>query len=231
MSAPNENVTEAPSERSGESAIGSRAAWLALLAVTLGGLAVDLLSKSIAFAKIAPHPVIVDRAKVLDAQARGLSLSRLIPDDMTPRHIIPNVLDLSLVLNPGAVFGIGAGKRWFFVAFTAGAMALAVWMFGAWTRAKDRWAHIGIGLLVAGGIGNLYDRLVYGCVRDFIHPLPGVQLPFGWTMPLSGGREVWPYVSNIADLWLLIGIGMLMWYLWRQGAHKKIAHRDKPPAA
>ncbi len=126
-------------------------------------------------------------------------------------------------LNPGAVFGIGAGKRWFFVGFTGAAMGLAVWMFGAWTRPKDRWAHAGIGLLVAGGVGNLYDRLIYGCVRDFIHPLPGVLLPFGWTMPLNGGREIWPYVSNIADLWLLIGIGMLMVYLWKQGAHRKVA--------
>lgn len=207
------------------SALRSMSAWAAFLGVTIGGLIVDLATKSIAFATIAPRPVIVERAKVLDAQARGISLSRLIPDDMQAITVIPRVLDFSLVLNPGAVFGIGAGKRWFFVAFTAGAMALAVWMFGAWTRARDRWAHIGIGLLVAGGIGNLYDRLVYGCVRDFIHPLPGVRLPFGWTMPLSGGREIWPYVSNVADLWLLIGIGMLMWYLWRQGAHKKAAQR------
>ena len=72
-----------------------------------------------------------------------------------------------------------------------------------------------IGLLISGGLGNLYDRIVFACVRDFLHPLPGVYLPFGWQMPFSGGRELWPYVSNIADLWLLVGIGMLMWYLWR----------------
>jgi signal peptidase II len=203
-----------------DSAIRCGRAWAVLLLVMAMGLATDLASKAVAFARIAPHPVVVDRAKVLDAQAHGTPLSRLIPE-ITPITVIPHVLDFSLVLNPGAVFGIGAGKRWFFVAFTAGAMALAVWMFGAWTRARDRWAHVAIGLLVAGGIGNLYDRLIYGCVRDFIHPLPGVQLPFGWTMPLSGGREVWPYVSNIADLWLLIGIGMLMWYLWRQGSHRR----------
>lgn len=204
----------------GLSAIHSGRAWTTLLVVTALGLAADLASKWYAFAHIAPKPVIVDRARVLEAQAHGMSLSRLIPDDMVPRTVLHNLLDFSLVLNPGAVFGIGAGKRWFFVAFTGAAMGLAVWMFGAWTRAKDRWAHVGIGLLVAGGIGNLYDRLIYGCVRDFIHPLPGVQLPFGWTMPLSGGREVWPYVSNVADLWLLIGIGMLMAYLWRQGAKR-----------
>lgn len=206
-----------------ESAIRSRRAWVLLLVVVAAGLAADLASKSIAFASIAPNPVHVDREAVLAAQARGESLSRLIPQPLTPVEVVPGWLDFTLVLNPGAVFGIGAGKRWFFVAFTLGAMALAVWMFGAWTRGRDRWAHIGIGLLVSGGLGNLYDRLVYGCVRDFIHPLPNVLLPFGWTMPLTGGRELWPYVSNIADLWLLIGIGMLMWFLWRQGVKKKPA--------
>jgi len=209
------------SEPKSPSSLSSGRAWAVLIVVTVIGLALDLGSKWYAFAHIAPHPVIIDRARVLEAQANKQSLSRLIPDDMVPRTVIKNVLDFSLVLNPGAVFGIGAGKRWFFVAFTGAAMALAVWMFGAWTRPKDRWSHVGIGLLVAGGLGNLYDRLIYGCVRDFIHPLPGVRLPFGWSMPISGGREIWPYVSNIADLWLLIGIGMLMVYLWRQGAKRK----------
>lgn len=203
-----------------DSAIRSRRAWSVLIIVVFLGLSSDLFSKWMAFRSIGPQPVVVDRDAVLAAQARGESLSRLIPD---VRHIqvIPNVLDFTLVLNPGAVFGIGAGKRWFFVSFTIGALLLAVWMFGAWTRSRDAWAHIGIGLLVSGGLGNLYDRLIYGCVRDFIHPLPGVMLPFGWTMPLSGGREIWPYVSNVADLWLLIGIGMLMWFLWRQGKSTK----------
>lgn len=203
------------------SAIRSRRAWITLLVVVALGLAADLVSKSVAFARIAPQPVAIDRDAVLAAQSRGESLSRLIPPNIEPVTIVPGGLDLTLVLNPGAVFGIGAGKRWFFVAFTLGALALAVWMFGAWTRARDTGAHIGIGLLVAGGVGNLYDRLAYGCVRDFIHPLPGVRLPFGWSMPLSGGREVWPYVSNIADLWLLVGIGMLMVFLWRQGSKKQ----------
>ncbi|MBO6514574.1 MAG: hypothetical protein JJ974_11475, partial [Phycisphaerales bacterium] len=59
-------------------------------------------------------------------------------------------------------------------------------------------------------------RLVFACVRDFIHPLPGMKLPFGLTWPNGGSDEVWPYVSNVADLYLLIGIGLLLVYTWRQ---------------
>lgn len=191
----------------------SGAAWAVLLIVTVLGLVSDLATKELAFAKIANAPVEVKREDVLTAQREGKSLSNLVPQAKVT--VIPSVLDLTLVLNPGAVFGIGAGKRWFFIAFTAGALGLALWMFATWTRPRDFLAHAAIGLLISGGLGNLYDRIVFACVRDFLHPLPGVLLPFGWTMPVSGSRELWPYVSNIADLWLLVGIGMLMWYLWR----------------
>ncbi len=203
----------------GHGSLRSRAAWAVLLIVTVLGLASDLVSKDVAFKTIAGRPVQVDREQVLQAQREHRSLGSLVPQ--TSITVVPNGLDFSLVLNPGAVFGIGAGKRWFFVGFTGAALGLAVWMFAAWTRPRDSMAHAAIGLLISGGLGNLYDRIVYGCVRDFLHPLPGVLMPFGLNMPLTGQREIWPYVSNVADLWLLVGIGMLMWYLWRGGQQKK----------
>jgi signal peptidase II len=135
------------------------------------------------------------------------NLSDLVPPH-APKEIVPSLLNFTLVLNPGAVFGIGAGKRVFFIVFTVLALGFGLWMFGAWTRPRDRVAHAAIGLLLAGGLGNLYDRLAFACVRDFIHPLPTVF----WH-----GRPVWPYVSNVADLFLLIGIGILVVHVWRSG--------------
>ena len=194
----------------------STRAWTVLLLGAIMGVAVDLASKAIAFSTIGGSPVRITKDMVLRAGEQGRSLGSLIPP-AEPVVVIPHLLNFTLVLNPGAVFGIGAGKTWFFIIFTIAALGLALWMFSAWTRPRDTMAHLAIALLLAGGLGNLYDRLVYACVRDFIHPLPGAELPFGWHMPISGGREVWPYVSNVADLWLLIGIGMLMWFLWRGG--------------
>jgi signal peptidase II len=190
-----------------------RNSWLRLGIVAIAALAIDLVSKWLAFRTIAGRPVAIDREQVLAVWSQGRSLGVLIPDHR-PVTIIPYLLDFSLVLNPGAVFGMGAGMRWFFVVFTIGALSLALWMFAKWTSARDRIAHIAIGLLIAGGLGNLYDRIVYACVRDFLHPLPGLRWPFG------SQREIWPYVSNVADLWLLVGIGILMWYLWRNGDEK-----------
>lgn len=196
----------------------SRRAWVFLAVVTGVGLVIDLWTKSLAFARVAGARVGIDREVVLASD----SLDALIPRH-DPVVVVPGLLEFTLVLNPGAVFGVGSGQRWFFVGFTVLALAFAGWIFGAWTRAKDRWAHAAIGLIVAGGLGNLYDRLQFGCVRDFIHPLPGLRLPFGLAWP-GGSREVWPYVSNIADLYLLVGIGILLLLNWSRPPEKV----DKP---
>lgn len=191
---------------------GNLRAWLVLLTVVAFGLVTDLGTKWLAFEKIAGHPVAVERDRVLEvALLQGPEkIGGLLPAH-SPVVVVPNLLDLSLVLNPGAVFGIGPGKRWFFIAFTVAAMVAGVALFAKGTRANQTAAHVAIGLLISGGLGNLYDRLTYGCVRDFLHPLP----------------RVWPYVSNIADLWLIVGIGVLVIILWRtDGA----GHSAKAPA-
>lgn len=186
-----------------------------LLVVAVLSIVLDLGSKWLAFRSVAGEPVVLVaeqvRAQVAEDAKRVGSL--------VPRHppvtVVPHVLDLTLVLNPGAVFGVAPGGRWFFVVFTAAAFGFGLWIFGTWTRARDRWAHVALGLVVGGGLGNVYDRLLYGCVRDFLHPLPGVKFPFGLKLMDREGN-IWPYVSNVADLLLLIGIGMLLVFLWRR---------------
>ncbi len=194
---------------------------LTLALVTIIGLATDLGSKWLAFRTVAGEPQFITREDVMHSS----NLSELI-NVHEPVTVVEHVLSFSLVLNPGAVFGLGAGRRLVFIGFTLAALGFGLWMFGAWTRRSDRLAHASIGLLLAGGLGNLYDRIRFACVRDFIHPLPGVEMPFGWRNPLDGGRELWPYVSNIADLFLLVGIGMLMIFLWR-GGQKSSSHVDR----
>jgi len=196
---PSGNATSA-----GVLSLYSTSAWITLIVVTIFGLVTDLWSKYLAFDQVAQFPVIFTREDVLSSN----SISNLIPFHQ-PVTVVPYVLDFTLVLNPGAVFGMGAGQRMFFITFTIIALAVGLAIFSFWTRAKEWGSHIAVGLLISGGLGNLYDRVIYACVRDFLHPLPGVRLPFGLSWPW-GGNEVWPYVSNIADLYLLIGIGILM---------------------
>lgn len=203
-------------------ASASKRAWLILIITTVVGLIADLWTKSLAFERVAGFPVVVERDHVLQVPDLGV----LIPPH-EPVTVMPSVLEFTLVLNPGAVFGIGAGKRWFFVIFTVIACVVALALFVKWTRAKDWVAHVGFGLIISGGLGNLYDRLLFACVRDFIHPLPGVQLPFGLSWP-GGNTEVWPYVSNVADAFLIVGIVMLMYHAWRMPDPSKQSAPDAP---
>ena len=192
-------------------------AWTTLLVATGLGLALDLVSKAMAFQRVAGAPVVVQRSDVLSLPPERINT--LIPDH-PPVTVVPHVLDLRLVLNPGAVFGVGAGRRGLFMVFTGAALLFGLWMFARWTRRRDFLAHASIGLVLSGGLGNLYDRLVFGCVRDFLHPLPTLMWP--------GGKPVWPYVSNVADALLLIGIAVVMVHLWRvDPAPNK--HRDAKP--
>jgi signal peptidase II len=187
--------------------------WFVVAVALLVSL--DLGSKALAFRTIADAPVVVDkRAAVGLMSVDPRMLQSLVPDHAAV-VVVPNVLEFKLVLNPGAVFGAGGGARWFFVGFTMVALAFATWMFAAWCDARDRVLQVGIALIVSGGLGNLFDRVVFGCVRDFIHPMPGHVLPFGLSWP-GGGNEMWPYVSNLADKWLLVGIALVLWRVWRE---------------
>lgn len=199
----------------------SRRAWGILLIVTVLATAGDLGTKAWAFRSVAPAPVEIDRAEVVEMTRADHPLAALLPQS-EPLVVIPHVLELTLVLNRGAVFGLGAGGRYVFLAFTVVALAFALWAFANWTRARHHCSHVLLALIIAGGIGNFYDRLVYACVRDFLHPLPGLVYPFGISTPWSG-REVWPYVSNVADAFLLIGIAGLMIILMRYEKKQKRA--------
>lgn len=179
-----------------------------LLLVTAVGISLDLWSKSWAFEHVAGEPVVLVREALLERpEAMQLSRERM--------EVLPwGLLDFQLMLNSGAVFGLGAGQRWLLIAFSLVAVGIAVWIFGWRTSAGSRAAHIGIALVLAGALGNLWDRIFYGRVRDFLFMLPEWNLPFGLTWP--GGRpEVWPWIFNVADVLLLTGLGMILIHMVR----------------
>lgn len=180
----------------------SVAAWLILLTVVVIGLTADLVSKKWAFVNVTEEPVVLVYEEIID----GVNP---IPWHEGVVVISPDLLDFRLVLNRGAVFGIGQGRRVEFVLFTAIAITVAIAVFGWWTRSRAHLAHVAIGLILAGGLGNLYDRVSIGAVRDFLHMLPRWELPLGISWP-GGTTEVFPWVFNIADVELLVGMGLLL---------------------
>jgi signal peptidase II len=186
----------------------SPAAWVRLLLVLAIGLACDLGSKAWAFRTVADEPIVLDRsAKLADP-----GNYRPIPPH-PGKPILPwNLMELHLVRNPGAVFGIGANQRAFFISFTLVALAAGLLVFGRFTTNRSRLGHLALGLILAGGVGNLYDRIRFADVRDFLHMLPDRKLPFGWTWP-GDNPEIFPWVFNVADVMLLSGMILLMLHI------------------
>lgn len=181
----------------------SPAAWATLLGTFAVALAADLWSKEWAFRTVAGQPVVLRYEEV--AGNTGYS----IPWHPGQRVLEPNLLDLRLVLNHGAVFGIGQGRGAVFIAFTVLAVATSLWVFGRHTSARSRVAHVGLALVLAGGIGNMVDRVSVGAVRDFLHMFPRRELPFGLHWP-GGSNEWFPWVFNVADMELIAGMLILM---------------------
>ncbi len=201
----------------------SPSAWTRLLVVLIIALGADLASKYWSFHNVAGYPIELNRKELLE------DLDWHVPHHEGVRALPWSLLDFQLVINRGAVFGIGANHRIFFIAFTLGALSAGLLVFGRYTRRDHHLAHVAIGLILAGGIGNLYDRIVYGVVRDFLHMLPDWNLPFGWRWP-GGSPEMFPWVFNLADTMLLTGMALLILHMHRNEKRTQSAARTADAA-
>ena len=100
-------------------------------------------------------------------------------------------------VNHGALFGLmqehkGGANQVFAGVSMLAAVGIAVWVTRRAT-ATDGWLCAALGLILGGTLGNLYDRLVFNGVRDFLYFY----------------RIDWP-VFNVADCGLVVGAGMLL---------------------
>lgn len=166
-------------------AVTDRTSHLRLWLVVGVGLALDLASKYLAWHFLGEPP----------AEGPG-----------QPHPIIPGLLNLITSRNPGIVFGFDFGEslalgpaagRVATVLLTVATTGLIFYIFAA-SRPRQRWLHAWCGLILAGALGNLYDRLLFGCVRDFLQITAHVQ---------AGGMVLdWPYIFNVADVYLVVGV-------------------------
>lgn len=176
-------------------------------------LAADLGLKYWSFAHVAGRQVVLTDEVTQDHRAFWSQY----PHDATV--VVPRILELRLTTNTGAVFGLGKGNRVVFIAVSLVATVVIGLLF--WRSPAGAWGtHLALGMILAGALGNLYDRVVYRAVRDMLHMLPGVHLPFGWSWP-GGVSEVWPWIFNPADVALMVGVGLILIVTWRTDAAAK----------
>ena len=94
------------------------------------------------------------------------------PGDNPPYTVIPNILELQTNYNRGALWGfmrsVPHSSLIFAMLSIVAAIGIVVWLFRL-RAATDRGLTIALALIMAGALGNCYDRLVLGQVRDFVH--------------------------------------------------------------
>jgi signal peptidase II len=118
----------------------------------------------------------------LDQWTKHLVLRFVSPDE--PRIIIPNFFHLVNVTNTGAAFGSFRNNNTFFIAISSVAFFVVLLLLVR-RRSHDVWRDVSLALLLAGILGNLTDRLLYGHVIDFLlfdlhvrfaHPWPAFNV-------------------------------------------------------
>ncbi len=151
-----------------------------------------------------------------------LSLFVLVADQLTKFWIKTNIalheqlsvfpgFNLILACNKGAAFSFlsqeSGWQRWFF-AVVAGIVSIVILVWLIKLPTKKYWLACSLALILGGAIGNLWDRVLIGCVVDFIQ----VYLSFlPWEL-----FNPWPSF-NIADSAIFIGAVMLIIDSFRNG--------------
>lgn len=109
-----------------------------------------------------------------------------------PVPVLPGV-ELAYTENTGAAFGLGRGANGFFIAVSVVLIVVLARLVRRWPK-DDLWLQAGGTLVLAGALGNLYDRVAYRFVVDFIYV-------HGFS------------VFNVADSCITVGACLLAWGL------------------
>ncbi len=123
--------------------------------------------------------------------------------------LIPGLFEFRYVHNPGAAMGLMQNiphSRVILIVLTIAVVIGVIWAI-ATRRIHSRLALWAVTLILAGGVGNLIDRIFRGVVVDFM------LFQFSW----------FPFVFNVADIFVVVGGGLIVWYLAREIVREKRA--------
>ena len=125
--------------------------------------------------------------------------------------LIPHVVELRFVLNQGMACSLLSGKQLFLIIATS--IALIFVAYGLFFRSRGRYLQqAALLLILAGGIGNLIDRVLNGEVVDYINLL---FMRFA--------------VFNFADICVCVGVALWVLVIFLEASHSGTADAPKEP--
>ena len=170
--------------------------------------------------KVTVFAAIIPSVLVLDLITKRWALSML--DGGNRLELLGGLVPLTLAFNRGAAFGISVGddSRWFFIPITILALVLLLVLLRQ-AAPRDWLRFVSISMVVAGALGNLYDRVRWDRgVVDFIGPI-------------DLGLMDWP-IFNVADMSITCGAVLLAVSFWGEERRERLSamvlEKGEPPA-
>jgi signal peptidase II len=146
----------------------------------------------------------------LDQWTKQLVLRFISPEESRP--VIPDFFNLVNVTNTGAAFGSFRNNNTFFIVISSIALVVVLVLLLR-RRLPDVWRDVSLALLLAGILGNLTDRLLYGHVIDFL--LFDLHIPYA---------DPWP-AFNVADSCISIAVVLFIIHSFWTG--KRLVERPE----
>ena len=138
----------------------------------------------------------------LDQWTKQLVLRNISPEE--PRVVISNFFHLVNVTNTGAAFGSFRNNNTFFIVISFIALLIVVTLLVR-RHSRNIWRDLSLALLLAGILGNLTDRLLYGHVIDFL--LFNLHIRYA---------DPWP-AFNVADSCISVAVVLFVIHsFWKQ---------------
>lgn len=131
---------------------------------------------------------------VLDQLAKFLIRKNFQLNESIP--IIENILHFTYTTNTGSAFGLFRNFNIFFIIFSI-IVIIAIFYVIAKIKENEKVIQFALGLLLAGTVGNLIDRISIGAVTDFID------------------FRIWP-IFNIADSAVTVSVIIFVVFLWKK---------------
>jgi signal peptidase II len=180
-----------------------RQKWTLFAVVSVLSLVADQVTKIWARAALPTYPegVACGPQAIIERKCAGVAVP-----------VIDGFWEWRLSMNPGSAFGLFSsqgGARIFLSIVGVAAVIGMIYMLKK-SRVDQRILHWALAFVAGGAVGNLIDRIYYGVVTDFVL----------WKYK----THEWP-VFNVADVVLVVGVGLMFIDIQKEGKREKEAKK------